>query len=301
MKVHAAAALAQCAAQRRVRPDVGRGVGDGDIEDPALAGDLRVQRVVDVLRTGGVDGDEVEALEILAPRVVEGAAAIDERLCRRRVRLVPVGAQPVLGHDVAVLDARFVGGTDTFQHLGLRPAVADRVAQQGAAQEVALARAGARLRRQKQPAAQLWQVRLHEQNLALAHAAAGELAERAVDEAVYLRHRALVLGGPDSDGDAIAGKRLEHLVRRHEDFTPVVEAGEAVAPGSPPQHRLCALLLGLHLLLESLKLVERLIVEHVACFGFAKDRVIMLAQSRSAVRARRPPRTGVDSVRRRRG
>jgi hypothetical protein len=49
----------------------------------------------------------------------------------------PVAAQAVLGHGYAVLDAGIVGGADAFEHLGLRFAVADRVAQHRAAQVVA--------------------------------------------------------------------------------------------------------------------------------------------------------------------
>jgi hypothetical protein len=262
VEVHAAAAPAHDIAQGRAGVDVGRRVGDGDGEYPPLGGHLGVQRIVDVLRACGVDGDEGEIAEILALRVFQGRALAHRAVEGTDVALGPIRFETVLGHDVAVLDARIVAAANTFQHLGLRLAIANRVALQGAAQVVALADALARLRGQEQPARQPLDVRLDEQGLALAHAASREFRQGTVDEALDFRHRPLVLRRSHDHGHAVPGEGLEHFVRWYEHLAAVIQAHEPVARRGAADHALGALLLRFHLLLETLQLGQRLSVEH---------------------------------------
>jgi hypothetical protein len=88
----------------------------------------------------------------------------------------PLAGQMVLGHAVEILDTGGVLGADHRQHLGLRLAVAYRVAQDGTAQVISLFDPIAGVGRDEQPALQLGQVRFNEHRLAFPHTAPGEIA-----------------------------------------------------------------------------------------------------------------------------
>ena len=227
----------------------------------------------------------------------------EERFEALQVLLGPVDLEAVLRHRVAVLDEGFVAAAYPFEHLRLGAAVPDRVAQHAAAQVVTFGDALALLRWQEQPAAELRQVRFDEQRLALAHAAAGEFAEGAVDEALDLGNGTLVLARPQTQANAVAGEGLEHFVRRDEDFATVVDAGESEARCGATQDAFGPLLLRFHLVFEATQLREGVTVEHPACSAACSKWPAMLAQlppsvsaDRSERMAHRPAGPRVDAI-----
>ena len=120
----------------------------------------------------------------------------------------------------------------------------------------------ARVWRNEQPAAQMGQIRFHKQCLTLAHATAGEVAQRAVYQLFNIGNGFVVSGWTDTDLYPVFGKGLQHFLRRDENFPAVVENGEAVARLGAFHHRLGAFLLGLHLRFQPFQLRKGLMVEH---------------------------------------
>ena len=248
--------------QFRACTDIGGGIGDGDEQGPAIVADLGVQRVIDILGLGGIDGNEFQVGQVAATLGLQWITGGDELLQRFFARAAPFTGELVFGHGVEIFYARGILVADHRQHLGLWLAVADGVAQDRTAHVVTFLDAVAGMGRDEQPAIQLRQVRLDEYRLALAHTAAGELSQRAVQQLLDVGDGLVVLGRTDTDLDPVIGEGLEHLVRRDEDFAPIFQYGETVARLGAFDDSLGALFLCLHLRFEAFQLGEGIVVEH---------------------------------------
>ena len=262
VEVHGGAPGRDILVQGAVLGDVGGGVGDGHEQGPAVAADLGVQGVVYVLGLHGIDGDELQVGEIPPPLLFHGPAIGQQLLHLFPAGVAPLGGQRVFRHAVQVFDTRRLLVADDGQHLGLGLAVANRVAQDRAAQVVALLDAVAGMGRYEQPAVELRQVGLDEHGLALAYAAPGELPQRAVDEFLDIGDGLVVLGGTDADFYAVVGKYLEHFIRGDKNLAAIVQHREAVAALGALDDGFGPLFFGLYLGFEVAKLGQGILVEH---------------------------------------
>ena len=262
VKIHGCAPGGDVAMQFAIGVDIRGRVRDRHKQGPAVAAYFGVQGIVDVLCFDGIDGDEFQVGEVPPFPGFQRPAIGHQALDFVFAGAAPLRSQPILGHAVEILDPGCIVIADDSQHLRLRLAVANGMAQDRAAHIVALLDAIARVGRDKQPAVQLLQVRFDKHRLALAHAAAGEVAQRAVHQLLDVSNGLVVPGGPDTDHHPVIGKHLQHLVRRDKNFTAVVEYRKTVTILRTLDHSLSALLLSLHLGFEAFQLRQGVLVEH---------------------------------------
>ena len=262
MKIDRGAPAGYVAVQGAVRAYVGSGVGNGDEQGPTVTAYLRVQGIVYVLGAGRIYGDEFQVGEVPALAGFQGLALGQQALYFLLAVAVPLCGQPVLRHAVVVFDTRSVVIAHHGQHLGLGFAVADGVAQDGAAHIIAFFYTVACVGGYEQPAVQLLQVRFHEHRFALAHTAPGEIAQWAVHQLFDIGDGFVVFGGANADLYPIIGKDLEHFIRWDEYLAAIVEHRETIAALGTLDNGFSALFFGLHLGFEAFELRQGVLIEH---------------------------------------
>ena len=106
------------------------------------------------------------------------------------------------------------------------------------------------------------QVGRHKQGLALAHAAAEELAQGTMDKPFDFRNPPPALAGANADADPVILKGLEYFTRRKEYLAAIIEDSESIARFGGFDHRFGAYFFRIHPGFQAFKPGERIPIKH---------------------------------------